>query len=98
MIDGDYLIEVGEERFALGSGDSVLAPRGIPHAWAHTGEGTGRMLIGFQPAARMEDFFAAATQLEGIPAGPDLARLFREHGMEVVGPPLIRPADPVGGD
>jgi quercetin 2,3-dioxygenase len=96
VIDGDYLIEVGEERFELGSGDSVLAPRGIPHAWAHAGEGTGRMLIGFQPAGRMGDFFAAATQLEAIPAGPDLARLFREHDMELVGPPLIQPTDPAG--
>jgi hypothetical protein len=46
------------------------------------------MLIGFQPAGEMEAFFAAATKLDGIPAGSDLARLFREHGMEVLGPPL----------
>lgn len=88
VVGGLYVVEVGGERFEIRSGDSVLAPRGVPHVWAHVGDGTGRMLIGFQPAGEMEAFFAEATKLEGIPAGPDLARLFREHGMEVLGPPL----------
>ena len=88
VVAGSYAIEVGGERMELGGGDSVLAPRGIPHVWAHTGEGTGRLLIGFQPAGEMEDFFAQATKLDGIPSGPELARLFSEHGMELLGPPL----------
>ena len=88
VVRGDYEIEVGDERFVLGPGDSLLAPRGVPHVWAHTGDGTGRMLIGFQPAGEMEDFFAQATTFDGIPAGPELARLFSEHGMEILGPPL----------
>lgn len=88
VVRGLYVVEVGGERFELQSGDSVLAPRGVPHVWAHTGEGTGRMLIGFQPAGQMEAFFAEATELGGIPAGPDLARLFSDHGMEVLGPPM----------
>lgn len=88
VVHGLYVVEVGGERFEIGSGDSVLAPRGVPHVWAHVGEGTGRMLIGFQPAGEMEAFFSKATQLDGIPPGPELALLFREHGMEVLGPPL----------
>jgi hypothetical protein len=52
------------------------------------GDGVGRLLIGFQPAGEMEGFFAEATALDGIPAGPELARLFRDHGMELLGPPL----------
>lgn len=88
VVHGSYVIEVGEERFELESGDSVLAPRGIPHVWAHMGDATGRLLIGFQPAGEMEAFFAVSTKLDEIPEGPDLARLFREHGMELLGPPL----------
>lgn len=88
VVGGSYAIEVGEERFDLQSGDSVLAPRGIPHAWAHVGEGLGRMLIGFQPAGRMESFFREATRLKGIPQGPALAKLFLDHDMTLVGPPL----------
>lgn len=88
VIDGFYAIEVGGERMELGRGDSLLAPRAVPHVWAHVGEGIGRLLIGFQPAGDMEGFFAEATQLAGIPAGPELARLFSDHGMELLGPPL----------
>jgi len=88
VVEGSYVIEVGDDRFELKSGDSVLARRGIPHVWAHVGDGRGRMLIGFQPAGRMESFFAEATRLEGVPMGPELARLFRDHEMDLVGPPL----------
>ena len=88
VVEGEYAVVVGEERFDLRAGDSVLAPRGIPHVWAHVGESRGRMLIGFQPAGRMESFFETATQLTGIPSGPELVELFRDHDMEVVGPPL----------
>lgn len=90
VVHGNYVIEVGDERFDLGDGDSILAPRGVPHVWAHMGDSMGRMLIGFQPAGEMEAFFAEATKLDGIPEGPDMARLFRDHGMELLGPPLLK--------
>lgn len=88
VVEGEYVIVVGDDRYDLRPGDSVLAPRGIPHTWAHVGEGHGRMLIGFQPAGRMESFFEAATQLDEIPSGSALTDLFRSHDMELVGPPL----------
>jgi quercetin dioxygenase-like cupin family protein len=88
VIEGNYVVEVGDARFYLGSGDSILAPRGVPHVWAHVGEGTGRMLVEFHPAGRMEAFFTQATQLSGVSSGPEMARLFSEHGMQLLGPPL----------
>ncbi len=88
VVAGNYVVEVGGERFPLRRGDSLLAPRGVPHTWAHVGTTTGEMLIGFTPAGDMEAFFAEATRLEGVPTGPDLELLFRRHGMDVVGPPL----------
>lgn len=88
VIQGSYVVEVGETRFELGPGDSVLAPRGVPHVWAHVGEGTGRMLVEFHPAGLMEAFFVQATRLGGVVRGQDLARLFSDHGMQLVGPPL----------
>ncbi|HUG36678.1 MAG TPA: cupin domain-containing protein, partial [Candidatus Limnocylindrales bacterium] len=42
---GEFALEVGEERFTLRPGDSVFAPRLIPHAWAHVGEGPGTLLL-----------------------------------------------------
>lgn len=88
ILSGEYLMEVGDEKYRLGHGDSVLAPRGVPHVWASVGEGTGRLLIAFHPAGKMEAFFSEVTKLKEVPPREELARLFREHGMELTGPPL----------
>ena len=88
VIDGEYAVEIGDERYRLGPGDSVLAPRNVPHVWAHVGEGIGRQLIVFQPAGKMEAFFGELAKVEGIPQRKELQRLFNSHGMEITGPPL----------
>ena len=88
VLAGAYRLEVGDERFELGPGDSVFAPRGVPHVWAHTGETVGRLIIGFQPAGLMESFLTALSQAGNAPAPEKLAPLFSAHGMTVVGPPL----------
>ncbi len=88
VVDGEYVAEVGDERYRLGPGDSVFAPRGTTHVWAHVGEGTGRMLVAFRPAGEMEAFFDAMSQVKEGPSREELHGLFRSHGMEVAGPPL----------
>ena len=88
VINSEYIVEIGDERYRLGPGDSVLAPRKVPHVWAHIGEGTGKLLIAFQPAGKMEAFFGELAKVEGIPPREELHRLFSSHGMEVTGPPL----------
>ena len=88
VIESEYTIEIGEKRLRLGPGDSVLAPRGVPHVWAHVGEGTGRLLIVFQPAGKMEAFFGELSKVEGAPQPEVMQRLFSSHGMEMTGPPL----------
>ena len=88
VIDGEYIVEIGDERYRLGPGDSVLAPRGVPHTWAHVGEGKGRQLIVFRPAGKMEAFFGELAKVAGVPQREVLKRLFGSHGMEMTGPPL----------
>src|SRR5258708_3340598 len=34
-IEGEFILEIGQERMRLNPGDSILAPREIPHAWAY---------------------------------------------------------------
>ncbi len=85
-VEGEFVAEVGQERFALRPGDSLVAPRGVPHVWAHVGDGRGRILVGFTPAGKMEAFFREATKANAMP--PQDPALWRTHGMEVVGPPL----------
>lgn len=57
VIEGEYIAEVGSERFQLKPGDSLLGPREVPQAWAYVGEGPGKLLIAFSPAGKMEAFF-----------------------------------------
>lgn len=84
--EGEFVVEVGEERFSLNTGDSLLAPRNIPHVWAYVGDATGRMLITFLPAGKMEAFFREVTKANAMP--PQDPQLWRAHGMELLGPPL----------
>jgi mannose-6-phosphate isomerase-like protein (cupin superfamily) len=86
-IEGEFIAEVGQEKFALKPGDSLLAPRQVPHVWAYTGNNSrGRMLIVFSPAGKMEAFFREVTQANAMPS-QDPA-LWRAYGMELLGPPL----------
>ncbi len=85
-VEGAFLIEVGDARMTLHPGDSVLAPRGVPHVWASVGEQGGRILVTFQPAGQMEAFFRVVTAADAMP--PQDPDLWRAHGMELLGPPL----------
>jgi mannose-6-phosphate isomerase-like protein (cupin superfamily) len=85
-VEGEFLLEIGDRRYELHPGDSILGPRGVPHVWAFAGEGVGRMLITFLPAGQMEAFFRVVTQANAMP--PQDPALWRAHGMELVGPPL----------
>jgi len=97
-IEGPYVVEVGDRRFELKTGDSLLAPRGIPHASAFAfafsgagaGAGAGRLLVGFTPAGRMEEFFRELQQRKGFfgTGTPEDRVRLRTFGMEFVGPPL----------
>lgn len=93
VIEGKYIVEVDTERFELGSGDSLLAPRKVPHAWAFVGDNTGRLLISFAPANKMEAYFRLINRIRAAhtyadPNNKQQAELMRQYGMELIGPPL----------
>ena len=88
VITGEVVIEVGEQKFRLLPGDSLLAPRGIPHVWAQVAPAGGRMLVAFQPAGKIEAFFRELGLLGGFPPPAQARELFEKHGMTIVGPPL----------
>jgi mannose-6-phosphate isomerase-like protein (cupin superfamily) len=92
-LSGQYVVEVGNQRFALTPGDSVLGPRQVPHAFAFTGDTTGSLLIGFTPALRIEEFFrelARRGEYFGNGTAADKERARQYYGIENVGPPLTR--------
>ncbi|MCA9917256.1 MAG: cupin domain-containing protein [Anaerolineales bacterium] len=85
-VEGEFMVEVGSKRFNLHPGDSLLAPRNVPHVWAYVGDSVGRMLITFLPAGKMEAFFREVTKANAMP--PQDPALWQAHGMELLGPPL----------
>lgn len=90
VVSGRYVIEIGDEKHQLGPGDSILAPRKVPHVWAHVGDDSGRIVIAFQPAGRMEAFFTQLAKVKGAaPPHDEMKKLFGAHGMELLGPPLL---------
>jgi mannose-6-phosphate isomerase-like protein (cupin superfamily) len=88
VVEGEYVIEVGEERYELGGGDSVLAARKVAHVWAYVGEGTGRLIAALQPAGEIEAFFDELATLGSSPEREELQRTFSSRGLELIGPPL----------
>jgi quercetin 2,3-dioxygenase len=56
IMEGAYLFQVGDEQFEAKAGDTLFAPRGVPHAFTKLGDEPGKMLITYQPAGQMEDF------------------------------------------
>ncbi|MBN1964466.1 MAG: cupin domain-containing protein [Anaerolineae bacterium] len=85
-VEGEFIFEVGDERIRLAAGDSLFAPRKVPHVWAYVGDARGRVLVVFTPAGKMEAFFRAVTGANAMP--PQDPALWRAHGMELLGPPL----------
>ena len=85
-LEGEFLFEVGPDQFRLKPGDSLLAPRRVPHVWAYVGNARGRILVAFMPAGKMEEFFREVTKANAMP--PQDPALWRAHGMELLGPPL----------
>lgn len=87
VLDGAYLFQVGDEKYNLAKGDSIFLPRKVPHAWTQVSE-KGKMSVILQPAGKLEDFFVTMSNLTHEPSPTEIAKIFEENGMNVVGPPL----------
>jgi quercetin dioxygenase-like cupin family protein len=87
VVEGNFYFQVGEDKFHLGPGDSVFLPMKVPHAWTQISE-TGKMTVLFQPAGKMEDYFVTVSALDHEPTHEEMAKLFADHEMKLVGPPL----------
>jgi quercetin dioxygenase-like cupin family protein len=85
--EGEYDVQVGNERFNLKPGDMAFMPRNVPHTWRQRSD-KGRMIFTFQPSGKMEDFFAKASLWASLPSQIEMTKFFEEHQMKIVGPPL----------
>ena len=85
VLEGEYIFKVGEDVFNLTEGDSIFLPQKVPHAWTQVSQ-NGKMEVTFQPAGKMENFFVTVAKLNHEPTKDEMAKLFIDNEMEVVGP------------
>jgi len=86
VTEGEYIVEIGEERYRLGPGDSAFGPRGVPHGWINVSEGPGRITFVVAPAGHLEAFFLEITRANAMaPMDPAFWPPFE---LALVGPPL----------
>ncbi|HTP93854.1 MAG TPA: cupin domain-containing protein [Xanthobacteraceae bacterium] len=90
VLEGEHEFQVASDRFRVTPGDSVFAPRLIPHGWRNVGARPGKMLCIATPAGRLEAFFEELSVLASSdPTNVSAKRaVFEKYDMEIVGPPL----------
>ena len=87
VLEGNYFFQVGEDKFHLAAGDSIFMPMKVPHAWTQVSD-TGKMAVLFQPAGKMENFFVTLAAMKQEPTKEEIANIFTDNEMKIVGPPL----------
>jgi quercetin dioxygenase-like cupin family protein len=87
VIEGEYYFQIGEDKFKMYAGETIFLPKKVPHAWTQVSE-KGKMNVTFQPAGKMEEFFVTVSTLNHEPTQKEMAQIFADSEMEVVGPPL----------
>lgn len=89
VLQGEFLIRVGDKTYNAKAGDLVFGPRMVPHTFAKIGQGEAKVMICHQPAGKMEAYFKKLREgmaKNMIEAERDNMR--KEYGFERVGPPL----------
>jgi len=86
---GEFVFEVGTEKFTLPVGGSVLMPRAVPHVWANTASGDGKLIVTCAPGG-FEKFFDALGKLPDSEINDKrIMAVMSEYGMDYVGPALF---------
>jgi mannose-6-phosphate isomerase-like protein (cupin superfamily) len=88
VVKGEYAFEIGGEKFRLGAGDTLFAPRKIAHGWANIGDDPGTLLTLVSPVGTFEEFLHETTCHSALSQPAEIDRAFAAHNMKVVGPPL----------
>jgi mannose-6-phosphate isomerase-like protein (cupin superfamily) len=95
ILEGHLTVRCGEQIFTAGPGSYTFLPRDIPHTFAVEGNVPARILSMCSPGGLEQYFVAAGRPAESAglpPAAPIdaalLARVGRDFGVEIIGPPM----------
>ncbi len=99
VLEGDLAASIGDRQVAAGPGTILFVPRGVVHALEVTSQEPARFLMAWTPGGFENVFLTLgepAGALEAPPPAPEppppealeaAARVMRDHGTEVLGPP-----------
>ena len=87
VIEGEYLFQVGEEKYEVKLGDTIFLPRNVQHAFIQLTE-KGKMIVSYLPAGKMEEFFKVTDKWTSPPTKDEIIKVFADHDMKVTGAPL----------
>jgi quercetin dioxygenase-like cupin family protein len=87
ITEGEFLVQVGEERFTLKAGDLIFLPRNIPHTFLTLSD-TGRMVFMTHPSGRIETLFKQLAALPPTAALEDAQKIHVANQLRIVGPKL----------
>jgi quercetin dioxygenase-like cupin family protein len=92
VLEGELTFQVRDEVKTVAAGDWLLAPRGVPHAFANHGAQPARALIAVTPAGFERYFRLVSAALTGIE--PPADAFGPRPATERVGPPIPRTHQP----
>jgi len=87
IIEGEYLFQIGDEKYEMKSGDTVFMPRNVQHAFVQMTE-KAKAIVSYMPAGKMEAFFKITDSWTSPPSMAEITKAFDDHDMKIVGPPL----------
>ena len=90
VLEGEVSFSIGGRILRVGAGGSAFVPRGTPHCFKNTSNGTARLLVLFTPGD-IEGFFEFGAPVDGAPPSEELILermqlLAPAFGLEVLGP------------
>lgn len=88
ILEGDFEFSVGDKKIIAKQGDTLFAPRGIPHTYRYLGQTPGRLMTVITPAG-FEGFFEeigamSPQQQQDIPR---VLEIGGKYGLEILPPP-----------
>jgi quercetin dioxygenase-like cupin family protein len=89
VLEGELTLWVGDETHTLRPGAFLFAPPGTPHT-IRTGDAGARWLL--IAGGRFEAFVRTVADL-GEPDPAELTRVAADHGIDILGPPGMLPAE-----
>jgi quercetin dioxygenase-like cupin family protein len=87
ILAGEYLFQLGNEKFRMKQGDMIFLPRNVQHGFIQLTE-KARVIVSYLPAGKIESFFTATSKWTSPPSQEEIKRVMEEHDMIITGPPL----------